>query len=182
MATIMTLLCGDCDLPIIKLHGLRMLAPAILEHIPLSSADSAMVARNVNRDRKWSGTFASRTKAARAITLRDRIEDAPFWDGVEAVSNRAGSTNGSSARRCRQLLTIAEVVINAYFRYFPSPWCRRFSRSAPLIRSAARTADRSSTLAAPGHTRPSLPLSPVPPPRRRAPARRTLLRRKAGSP
>jgi hypothetical protein len=50
-----------------------MLAPTIIEHIPLGSADSAMVARNVNRYLKWSGTFASRTKAARAITLRDRI-------------------------------------------------------------------------------------------------------------
>jgi len=77
MREIMTLLCGDGDLPTIKLHGLRMLAPAIIEHIPLSLADSAMVARNVNRDLKWSGTFAPRTKAARAITLRDRIEDAP---------------------------------------------------------------------------------------------------------
>ena len=73
----MTTLCGEDDLPTVKLHGLRMLPPAIIEHIPLSSADSAMVARNVNRDRKWSGTFPPRTKAARAITLRDRIEDAP---------------------------------------------------------------------------------------------------------
>ena len=68
---IMQLLCYNSGLLTVKLHGLRMLAPAILEHIPLSSADSAMVARNVNRDRKWSGTFAQRTKAARAITLRD---------------------------------------------------------------------------------------------------------------
>ena len=70
-------LLGPSDQFEAKLHGLRMLAPAIIAHIPLSSADSAMVARNVNRDRKWSGTFAPRTKAARAITLRDRIEDAP---------------------------------------------------------------------------------------------------------
>ena len=77
MQQIMTMLCGEDDLPTVKLHGLRMLAPAIIEHIPLSSADSAMVARNVNRDSKWSGTFGPRTKAARAITLRDRIEDAP---------------------------------------------------------------------------------------------------------
>jgi hypothetical protein len=77
MQRIMTILCGDGELPTVNLHGLRMLAPAIIEHIPLSSADSAMVARNVNRDLKWSGTFAPRTKAARAITLRDRIEDAP---------------------------------------------------------------------------------------------------------
>ena len=46
---IMTLLCGDDELPPVKLHGLRMLAPAIIENVPLSSADSAMVARNVNR-------------------------------------------------------------------------------------------------------------------------------------
>ena len=77
MQQIMTLVCGDGERPTVKLHGLRMLAPAIIEHIPLSSADSAMVARNVNRDSKWSGTFAPRTKAARAISLRDRIEDAP---------------------------------------------------------------------------------------------------------
>jgi hypothetical protein len=37
-----------------------------------------MVSRNVNRESKWSGTFAPRTKAARAIALRDRIEDAPW--------------------------------------------------------------------------------------------------------
>ena len=77
MLEIMTVLCDDGEVPTVKLHGLRMLAPAIIEHIPLSSADSAMVARNVNRDSKWSGMFAPRTKAARAITLRDRIEDAP---------------------------------------------------------------------------------------------------------
>src|SRR6516162_3561273 len=77
MQQVMKTLCGDGGAPTVKLHGLRMLAPAIMEHIPLSSADSAMVARNVNRDSKLSGTFAPRTKAARAITLRDRIEEAP---------------------------------------------------------------------------------------------------------
>jgi hypothetical protein len=76
MQQIIAMVCGEDNLPTVKLHGLRMLAPAIIEHIPLSSADSAMVARNVNRDSKW-GTFAPRTKAARAISLRDRIEDAP---------------------------------------------------------------------------------------------------------
>jgi hypothetical protein len=74
---IMTMVCEDDGLPTVKLHGLRMLATAILEHIPLSSADSAMVAWKVNRDCKWSGTFAPRTKAG-AIALRDRIEDAPW--------------------------------------------------------------------------------------------------------
>jgi hypothetical protein len=50
-----------------------------------------------------------------------------------------------------------------------------------LIRSAARIADRSSTPAAPGYTRPSPPLSPGLPLRWRAPARRPLLRRRVGS-
>ena len=40
----MTMLREDDGLPTVKVHGLRMLAPAILEHIPLLSADSAMVA------------------------------------------------------------------------------------------------------------------------------------------
>jgi hypothetical protein len=61
MQQIMAMLCGDGGLPPVKLYGLRMLAPAIIEHIPLSSANSAMVAQNVNRDLKWSGTFAPRT-------------------------------------------------------------------------------------------------------------------------
>ena len=50
MGAIMTLLCDENRPPIVKLHGLRMFAPAIVEHIPLTSADSGMVARNVNRD------------------------------------------------------------------------------------------------------------------------------------
>ncbi|MCZ2079322.1 MAG: hypothetical protein LC130_30515 [Bryobacterales bacterium] len=86
MREIMTLLCDDTGYPIAKLHGLRMLAPKILEHLPLSSADSAMVARNVNQDRKWSGSFAPRRKAARALVLRDRIEDSACttkWAGVD---------------------------------------------------------------------------------------------------
>jgi hypothetical protein len=67
MADIMTLLCDEHHLPIVKLQGLRMLAHAIIEDIPLSSADSAMVGRNVNRELKWSGAFAPRTKDTRAI-------------------------------------------------------------------------------------------------------------------
>lgn len=76
MWEIMSVLCDGAGRPDVKLHGLRLLAPGILEHLPLASADSAMVARNVNRDCKWNGTFAPRRKAARAVVLRDRIEDA----------------------------------------------------------------------------------------------------------
>jgi hypothetical protein len=89
ISEIMSLLCDDAGHPDAKLHGLRMLAPAILEQLPLASADSAMVARNVTRDCKWRGTFAPRSKAARAVVLRDRIEEAPCatkWTQFHAVS------------------------------------------------------------------------------------------------
>ena len=41
--------------PIAKLHGLRMLNKAVFRHLPLSSADSSNVARNIGIDSKWSG-------------------------------------------------------------------------------------------------------------------------------
>ncbi|MDZ2238144.1 hypothetical protein M2638_27215, partial [Klebsiella pneumoniae] len=39
--------------PICKLHGLRMLNADIFRHIPLSSADSTNVARNIGIDKSW---------------------------------------------------------------------------------------------------------------------------------
>jgi hypothetical protein len=66
----------DCGSPDFFDHQLAV--PAMIEQIPLSSADSAMVAHNVNHDSKWSGTFARRTKP-RGPSL---------CDGVEAVSGR----------------------------------------------------------------------------------------------
>jgi hypothetical protein len=78
IAQTMELLCDEEGHPRVKLHGLRMLAPDIPENVPLSSADSATVARNINRDLKWNGTFQPRTKVARAITLRDRIEESQY--------------------------------------------------------------------------------------------------------
>lgn len=60
--------------PKVKLHGLRMLNPAITSRIPLSSGDSTNVARNIGMDGAWTGGYAPRTKEARAMVLVERIE------------------------------------------------------------------------------------------------------------
>ena len=60
--------------PTCKLHGLRMLNPAIFAHLPLASADSTNVARNIGIDEAWRGTYQPRSKEIRAVILVDRIE------------------------------------------------------------------------------------------------------------
>ncbi|GLP95300.1 hypothetical protein [Paraferrimonas sedimenticola] len=42
--------------PIAKLHGLRMLNGRIFSQLPLASADSTNVARNIGIDKAWKGT------------------------------------------------------------------------------------------------------------------------------
>lgn len=61
--------------PICKLHGLRMLNADIFRHIPLSSADSTNVARNIGIDKSWQkSAYAPASKEARAAVLVERIE------------------------------------------------------------------------------------------------------------
>lgn len=60
-----------------KLHGLRMLNPAITQYVPLASADSTNVARNIGIDKKWKGTYSPATKETRADVLTERIESTP---------------------------------------------------------------------------------------------------------
>lgn len=60
--------------PVVKLHGLRMLNPAIVEKVPLASADSTNVARNIGIDRAWTGRYQPATKETRAEVLVERIE------------------------------------------------------------------------------------------------------------
>jgi hypothetical protein len=74
MARAMRVLCNDDGEPLCKLHGLRMLNPEIFTRLPLSSADSTNVARNVGLDSKWRGTYRPPTKEARAAVIRERIE------------------------------------------------------------------------------------------------------------
>ncbi|MFK8955681.1 hypothetical protein ACMWKM_21540, partial [Enterobacter sp. 01-M-01-SI-ECC] len=61
--------------PITKLHGLRMLNKDIFTHIPLSSADSTNVARNIGIDKAWDkSAYAPASKETRAAVLVERIE------------------------------------------------------------------------------------------------------------
>lgn len=60
--------------PIVKLHGLRMLNPEITSRVPLASADSTNVARNIGMDTAWRGSYAPSTKETRVDVLVERIE------------------------------------------------------------------------------------------------------------
>lgn len=61
--------------PVTKLHGLRMLSHRIITKVPLASADSTNVARNIGIDRLWrSGVYMPATNETRAVVLTERIE------------------------------------------------------------------------------------------------------------
>lgn len=75
MSQAMRVICDDMGRPICKLHGLRMLDPAIFTKLPFSSADSTNIGRNVGIDVKWkNGNYPPPTKEARAQVMRARIE------------------------------------------------------------------------------------------------------------
>ncbi len=67
-------ICDGNNRPICKLHGLRMLNPAIFTKLPLSSADSTNVARNIGIDSAWKGTYQPKSKETRAHIMVERIE------------------------------------------------------------------------------------------------------------
>jgi hypothetical protein len=61
--------------PTVKLHGLRMLSSRVFGSVPLASADSTNVARNIGIDSNWaSGVYQPATKETRAMVLAERIE------------------------------------------------------------------------------------------------------------
>lgn len=64
----------DNGYPITKLHGLRMLNPQIFSKLPLASADSTNVARNIGIDKSWKGTYQPASKETRAAIMVERIE------------------------------------------------------------------------------------------------------------
>lgn len=75
MTEAMDALCwDDSGLPPCKLHGLRMLNPKVFSRLPLSSADSTNIGRNIGIDQAWKGTYTPPTKEARARVMRQRIE------------------------------------------------------------------------------------------------------------
>lgn len=60
--------------PPCKLHGLRMLDPEVFKRLPLSSADSTNIGRNIGIDKNWRGTYQPPDKAWRAKVMAARIE------------------------------------------------------------------------------------------------------------
>jgi hypothetical protein len=60
--------------PRCKLHGLRMLNPRVFQRLPLASADSTNIARNIGIDKAWKGTYVPKSKESRALVLADAIE------------------------------------------------------------------------------------------------------------
>lgn len=71
----MDVVCDDQGRPRCKLHGLRMLNPKVFDKLPLASADSTNIGRNVGIDKKWEkGHYLPPTKEARAQVMRSRIE------------------------------------------------------------------------------------------------------------
>jgi hypothetical protein len=70
----MRVACDADGFPHCKLHGLRMLDPDLFSRLPLASADSTNIARNIGIDSAWRGTYAPPTKEARAAVMRARIE------------------------------------------------------------------------------------------------------------
>lgn len=74
MAEAMSVACDSEGRPLAKLHGLRMLNPEVFCRLPLASADSCNIARNVGMDGAWSGTYAPPTKAWRGVVIAARVE------------------------------------------------------------------------------------------------------------
>lgn len=74
MADAMAVACDEQGRPKCRLHGLRMLSPTVFSHIPLASADSTNVARNIGIDKAWKGTYQPVTPMMRALVLAERIE------------------------------------------------------------------------------------------------------------
>ena len=83
MGLAMATLCDADGRPMCRLHGLRMLSTKLFSKLPLASADSTNIARNIGIDLKWKGTYQPPSREVRASVLRARIEahNAPSkWD------------------------------------------------------------------------------------------------------
>lgn len=96
IAEVMDVLCDSQGYPRVKLHGLRMLDPVQFSHIPLSSADSCNVGRNVGLDQAWTGPYVPKSKWVRALVIMDRIE--------HHASSRRWARNSSGIQQNMELL------------------------------------------------------------------------------
>ena len=73
MAAVMDAFCDNKGRPMSKLHGLRMLDPAVFSKLPLSSADSTGAAVNSGSIDRF-GIYKPPTAAQRANVIASRIE------------------------------------------------------------------------------------------------------------
>ena len=74
MSQAMNSICDDQGRPLCKLHGLRMLNPKVFSRLPLASADSTNIGRNIGIDKSWRGNYMPPSKEVRAQVMRSRIE------------------------------------------------------------------------------------------------------------
>lgn len=78
----MAAICDEKGRPPCRLHGLRMMDPAIFGKLPLSSADSTNAAQNSGSTSRF-GIYTPPTSAQRAAVIAERIEafnSAPIWE------------------------------------------------------------------------------------------------------
>jgi hypothetical protein len=83
MQQVMDTICQN-GRPIVKIHGLRMLNPHVVEHVPFASADSAYVSRKVGLA-NWGGCYKAASRESRAHVLVEYYEttqSAPVWSGI----------------------------------------------------------------------------------------------------
>ena len=73
MGAAMDAVCDEQSRPMCRLHGLRMLDPAIFQHLPFASADSTNAAVNGGSISRF-GMYAPHTAGQRANVIADRIE------------------------------------------------------------------------------------------------------------
>lgn len=84
MGEAMRVACDADGRPKARLHGLRMLDPAIFQHLPLASADSTNAAVNSGSLSRF-GMYKPPTACQRAEIIAERIEvcnSAPIWAGA----------------------------------------------------------------------------------------------------
>jgi len=78
----MGVVCDSEGRPLVKLHGLRMLARTIVENFPLSSADATTIAQCIGKDTLWTGSHKPQSKIIRALLMaenQDTIRSAVVW-------------------------------------------------------------------------------------------------------
>lgn len=84
MTEAMNAICDEQGRPMARLHGLRMLDPAIFTKLPLASADSTNAAVNSGSLDRF-GMYLPPTAAQRAAVIAERIEQhnsAPCWQAL----------------------------------------------------------------------------------------------------